>query len=215
MPKPALPPWLHEPAGVLFGTRTKVAVLRVLSGAGSPLSQREVARRTRLTPRSVGVALDDLVATGVVHRHLGGREHLLTLNEGHALVPPLRALFVADATYFAALRRALAVVAREDQSSGLVTVAIFGSVARAEEALASDLDLLIIGRTSTAADHWRSRYLDAAPDLQKRFGARVNPVTYALTEARRRWARRLSPFPELVRDGVVVAGSPLREVLAA
>jgi len=199
---------------VLFGTRTKVAVLRALSGAGSPLSQREVARRARLTPRSVGVALDDLVATGVVHRHLGGREHLLTLNDGHAMVPALRALFVADADYFAALRRALAAVAREDKGSGLVAVAVFGSVARAQEAPASDLDLLIIGRTPTAAVHWRSRYLDAAPALQKRFGAQVNPVAYALAEARRRWAERLSPFPELRRDAVVIAGSSLRAVLA-
>jgi len=201
--------------GVLFGTRTKVAVLRVLSGAGSPVSQREVARRARLTPRSVGVALDDLVAIGVVHRHLGGREHLLTLNEGHTLAPALRALFVADVNYFAALRRALAAVAREDQDSGLVTVAVFGSVARAQEAPVSDLDLLVIGRTPTAADHWRSRYLDAAPGLQKRFGALVNPVAYALAEARRRWTQRLSPFPEVMRDAVVVAGSALREVLAA
>lgn len=213
MPKPALPPWLHEPAGVLLGTRTKVAVLRILSGTGSPLSQREVARRARLTPRSVGVALDDLVATGVVHRHLGGREHLLTLNAGHALAPTLRALFVADTNYFAALRQALAAVAGVDKGSGLVSVAVFGSVARAQEAPASDLDLLILGRTPSMAERWRSRYLEAASDIQERFGTRVNPVAYALPEARRRWARRLPPFPDLMQDAIVVVGSPLQGVL--
>lgn len=213
MAKPALPPWLHEPAGVLLGTRTKVAVLRALSGAGSPLSQREVARRARLTPRSVGVALEDLVATGVVHRHLGGREHLLTLNEAHELVSALRALFVADTAYFPALRRALAAVARKDKGAGLVTVAVFGSVARGEESPTSDLDILLIGQTQTAAERWRSWYLDAAPELQTRFGARVNPVAYALSEAQQHWERKVAPFSDVMRDAVVVVGASLREVL--
>jgi predicted nucleotidyltransferase len=161
------------------------------------------------------MALDDLVATGVVHRHIGGREHLLTLNDAHVLVPALRTVFAADADYLGGLRRAIIAVTRLDAAAGLLTVALFGSVARAEERPASDLDILLIGRTRAAAERWRGRYLEAAPGLQARFGARVNPVAYPLPEARQRWARRHPPFPELVRDAVVLVGPPLQEVLGS
>ena len=215
MTRPALPPWIHEPAGVLLGTRAKVALLRALTAAGTPLSQRELARRTRLTPRSVGMALEDLVATGVVQRHIGGREHLLTLNPAHVLVPALQSLFVADADYFAALRRALSAVVPVRRAEGLLSVALFGSVARAGETPASDLDVLIVGHTRAAAERWRSRFLDAAPGIQARFGARLGPVAYALSEARQRWARRQAPFPDLSRDAVVLLGPPLAELLGS
>ncbi len=44
-----LPPALHEPLGVMLGTRAKISLLRVLTAQGAPLSQRELARRAGVT----------------------------------------------------------------------------------------------------------------------------------------------------------------------
>lgn len=214
MAKPPYPPWLREPLGVLLGTRAKVAVLRAVTAQATPVSERELARRTRLTPRSVRVALDDLVALGVVHRREGGREHAIALNRAHELAASLEAVFAADAAFFLSLRRRLGEIAREHAGRELLQVALFGSVARAEERSDSDLDLLLIGRTSKAAEHARDLYLDAAVGLQAHFGVRVNPVAYGLASVRRGIASGQPPFPDLVRDSVVIHGPTLPDLLS-
>jgi predicted nucleotidyltransferase len=191
-----------------------VAVLRAVTAQATPVSERELARRTRLTPRSVRMALDDLVALGVVHRREGGREHAIALNRAHELAASLEAAFAADAAFFLSLRRHLGDIARELASRGLLQVALFGSVARAEERPDSDLDLLLIGRTTKAAEQARDHYLDLAPALQAHFGVRVNPVAYTLASVRRGVASGRPPFPELLQDSVVIHGPALQDLLA-
>ena len=60
---PTSPP-LHEPLGVVLGTRAKVDLLRVLTAGGAPLSQRELARRAGVTLRSAQAALADIERLG-------------------------------------------------------------------------------------------------------------------------------------------------------
>lgn len=198
---------------MLLGTRAKVAVLRILAVGAAPVSQRELARRSRLAPRSVHMALEDLVAMGLVRRHVGGREHLLALEDEHAMAAAVKALYVADTSYFTDFCHALAAEARADSSAGLVAVALVGRMARGDDTATSDVDVLLLGRTRGDAERWRAQYLAAAPRLGARFGARVNPIAYSIGEARARWQERAAPLPELVRDALVLVGPPLAEVL--
>lgn len=213
MAKLPVPPAFREPASALMGTRAKVAVLRILASGAAPVSQRELARRSRLAPRSVGLALEDLVGLGLVHRHIGGREHFLSLAHDHAMADALKALIRADIAFFTDFCDALISEARNGAGAGLVILALVGSMARGEETTASDADLLLIGRTRADAERWRQHFLEAAPNLRSRFGARVNPIAYSVAEARARWQEGAAPLPEFVRDALVLVGAPLGKVL--
>jgi predicted nucleotidyltransferase len=207
-------PWIHQAVTAAFGTAAKVGVLRALAASGAPISQREAARRARLAHRSAQLAIDDLVAMGLVSRIEGGRDRLVSLNEAHMLASVLQDLFAAEAEFFAALRRELVAIGQQADARGLAALVLFGSVARAQERLDSDLDVLVVGRTQAAADRLLEAYIMGAGRVQERFGARLRPIAYSVQEARRRWHGREVPLPELAQDAVVLHGPPLGELLA-
>lgn len=95
---------IREPLSFAMGTRGKVGCLRVLALIPGPSTQRELARRARFQHRTVKLALEDLVACGVVARIEGSRDFLVSLNHEHRLAPTLRELFRQEAEHFLELR---------------------------------------------------------------------------------------------------------------
>ena len=188
----------------------------MLTFIGRPVTQREVARRARFQHRTVQLALDDLVDCGVVTRIEGGRDFLVSLNREHRLASTLEELFRREAEHFLELRRELsrAVAGPKMMKKDILSLALFGSVARSEDALKSDLDVLCITPNERARGSTLERTEASSEDLCKRFGARLRPIAYTLTEARRLWRAHRAPLPEAVRDAVVLAGPPLRQLLS-
>ncbi|MEE8117120.1 MAG: nucleotidyltransferase domain-containing protein [Gemmatimonadales bacterium] len=204
----------REPLSYLFGTRAKVSCVRVMCAAGDPITQREVARRAGVQHRSAQLALDELVAVGLVSRIEGGRDFLVRLNDEHHLGSAVRSLFNAEAAQFLELRRRLVEIAtggarvREIRSAVL-----FGSVARGDDRPDSDLDLLLIVADAGARERLLERFYAAVPHLHARFGCRVRPLAYTLAESRRCWRAHEPPLPDVARDGLVLFGPPLPDLL--
>lgn len=205
---------IREPLSYALSTRAKVSCLRVLSIASSGLTQREVARRAGVQHRSSQLALDDLVALGLVRRLQGGRDFNVSLNDDHRLSAVIRELFRSESEFFLALRSELAAAAtdapRPVRPSSLI---LFGSVARGDDQLGSDLDLLLLAWTAAGIEPALVRIGQAAGRLRDRYGCELRPIAYTVAEARRRWRRREAPFPDIVRDHIVLVGPPLREVI--
>lgn len=65
--------WLNQPLNDILSSRSKVAVLRVLSETSVPLNGREIARRAGLVPGHTHRVLADLVAAGLVLSRDQGR----------------------------------------------------------------------------------------------------------------------------------------------
>lgn len=204
----------REPLSYLLGTRAKVGCLRVLSLTAEPLSQREVARRAAVQHRSVQLALDELVALGLVRRIQGGRDFLVALSTEYYLGAAVRDLFRSESEFFLALRRQLTAMATEAPPRGRISsMALFGSMARGEDRPGSDLDLLLITADTAAQEAALARVGALSGETRKVYGYAVRPIAYTTVEARRRWRRREPPFPEIVRDHIVLVGPPLRELL--
>jgi len=205
---------VRAPLDVLVGTQAKTALLRILTIRGAPTSQRELARRARIQVRSAQQALNDFVALGVVTRTVGGRDHLVALNPRHRLAPALSALFAAEAEQFLAVRQRLTAVATAGpERRRIVSLALFGSVARGDDGPTSDVDVVVIARDAAGRDGVADRLRAARDNLVETVGADVRVVAYTLSEARARWRRRVPLFVEIVRDGIPLVGPPLAEVL--
>lgn len=212
MPQSPLPPPLHEPLGVLLGTRAKVDLLRVLTARGAPLSQRELARRAGVSLRGAQAALADFYALGIATRLQGGRDHLTMLNEQHVLAPALTTLFSAEAEVARGLRQAIAAAATGDRNPPM-GLYLFGSVARAEETPDSDVDVLVIARDVPHREQLLERTLAGVQALRAQYGVTVNPVAYTIREARRGWGEGAAPWTEIARDVVTIQGPALAELL--
>jgi predicted nucleotidyltransferase/predicted transcriptional regulator len=202
---------VREPLSYALGTRAKVACLRVLSLVDGPLTQREVARRAHLQHRSAQLALDELVALGVVSRVEGGRDFLVRLNSRHRLAASLAGAFHAEAAHFLELRRRLVELAAPSRrGSGITSLVLFGSAARGDDDPESDLDLLLVAADPEPA---LERVQAGVEEVVRVFGVRVKPIAYTTADARRLYRRRLPPLREIARDGVLLFGSPMRDLV--
>ncbi|MGA2384123.1 MAG: nucleotidyltransferase domain-containing protein [Gemmatimonadales bacterium] len=202
---------LRAPLAYALGTPAKVAMLRLLAAGGEPISQREAARRARIQVRSAQRALDDLVALGLVSRLVGGRDHLVRVNRDHRLAGALVEVFQREADLFRLLREALHAVAAGERPRPL-SVVLFGSAARGEDRLASDLDVLAVGRDADETAAVLDRLVAAGPRLRAAFGSELRPVAVTLHEVRRAWRRPGSLVRRAAAEAVGVYGAALSEL---
>lgn len=133
------------------------SVLGVLAQAEASLTGRGVARATGLSLRTVQVALARLVRQGVILRETGGSAHLYRLNREHLAAPSIDALASLRLLLIDRLREALA-----GWRVPPAAAVLFGSIARGEESVDSDLDILIVRARGIDAENerWRAQLLE-------------------------------------------------------
>jgi predicted nucleotidyltransferase len=157
----------------IIGSILKVRVLRSLAGLQKPVSGRQAGRLAAVSSKVLS-ALDELTAVGIVSRTESTGQHLYSLNRDHYLSRPLVALFRAEEEKLshvsAKLKHAL------ESEAGVITGAIFGSVARGRTHPDSDLDILIIIEPTADTRRIRDRVLDEADELATAYGSKLSPV---------------------------------------
>lgn len=205
---------LRAPLDYLFGARSRVAVLRALAAQGSPMSQRELARRAGVQVRSAQQAVTVLVALGLADRIVGGRDYLVSLNRRHRLAPAVVTLFGAEAELFRGVRERLHAWARTGGRRRLVhAVVLFGSAARGDDTTASDLDVLVVTASDRARDAVAEAFGEVADDLRSRSGLDARPLVLSRGVLSARSRRRQPPLPEILADGLVIVGPALRDLV--
>ena len=162
---------------------TSLRTLRVLFREPKvEFTGRALARRAKASPPQTSAALQRLEGIGLVRRKVTGRADTWTLVRDHALIPVLTKLFDSERNLRPRLRAELQ---DELESLGVKNAMIFGSVARGEATINSDLDLFVEVPTTDEAVRLR----DALPDVQLRFltkyGTMVSPLILTASQARR------------------------------
>ncbi len=133
----------HNPVDALLGSASEVRVLRILARHGGTLSASHLVNQTRLTRSNVHKALQSLTAGRVVEALGTGRSVLYQIAPQHPLVPALTAIFEAEAgrvnRVFEAIHRAA-----DGHAPFVLGAWLYGSVARGEDTIKSDLDVAIV-----------------------------------------------------------------------
>lgn len=122
-------------------------VLLVLARSGLPMTGLTIAQLADASPEGARKVLIRLKAHGIVTSSTAGASLLYEVNRRHLLWPAIRGLAgAADESVATIKHRISAVIEREvpERDVDRVTVAIFGSVARGEAGLDSDVDVLLI-----------------------------------------------------------------------
>ena len=187
-------------------------VLEVLAGTTRPLSGRQVSRLTaKASVRGVQLVLARLVAHGLVRAEDHPPATLYSANRSHIAWPMIEALVGLHDLLLQRIRECIA-----DWPIAPVHVSLFGSSARRDGDERSDIDLLILRPDSVGEDDedWEAQ-LDALRGAVRDWtGNRCQ--TFALDHAR--LAEYVEANDPLVRswlrDGVLVAGDPLRDTLS-
>ena len=151
---------------------------------------REVARRIKAAPATVGTELGALERLGILRSETVGRSRVYSINEASTVVPELRALVQKTIGVEALLAAALTGL------DGVHSAYIFGSYASGSDRPNSDVDLLVIGRPDRVALSER-----LAP-VETTVGRDVNVLLRTEKELKDR--RQTDPFWRRVLAGPLV-----------
>lgn len=187
-------------------------VLDVLAHTTRPLTGSEVARLARRgSERGVRLVLRRLVAHGLVSAQDVGSASLFLLNRDHVAASVVEGLVGLRAELLARIRRDL-----EDWAIQPIHVSIFGSAARGDGSLDSDVDLLIVRSKEIAEDNsqWREQLHSLAERVERWSGNRASLHDISLKELKSA-LRRQEPIVESLRDSsVVLIGPEFSELIA-
>jgi predicted nucleotidyltransferase len=188
-------------------------VLDVLAHTTRPLTGREIARlASRGSERGVRLVLHRLVAQGLVTAREAGSASLFVLNREHVAAGIVENLVRLRAELIERIRGEV-----EGWSSRPVHVSVFGSTARADGHVKSDIDLLIVRPENLAEDdpQWREQLHRLAERIERWSGnhASLHEVSPKGLKAA---LRRGEPVIASLRDdaSIVLAGPEIAALLA-
>jgi predicted nucleotidyltransferase len=150
----------------LFSSQARVAILKLLLlNAGSRYYLREIAALTDQPVRAVQRELPRLERIGLVSHTVSGNRKYYQVNRDYPIFPELKSIFLKTVGLGDALKEYVG------KAEGDVRVAIiYGSYARGEESIASDVDVFVVGRIG--AVELSAALASARTDL----GREINPV---------------------------------------
>ena len=199
---------------VLFG-KTQRRVLGLLFGDPErSYFANEIVRHAGSGIGAVHRELAALEASGLVSATRVGNQKHYRANRASPIFEELRGIVLKTFGVAGVLREALAPLAAK-----IAAAFIYGSLAKASDSAASDIDLMVIGD-----DVSYSRVLEALTHAERRLGRKVNPTVYSPAELRQRlaggnaFATRVIAGPKIFvigsEDALRPAGKPRRRKAA-
>lgn len=198
---------LHEDA--------QTRVLRFLWRSRAEWSGREIARKVGLSAPACHETLKKLDARGLVELRRVSNVHLYKINSENYLVRHVFALqFAAEAAMPKRIAAAVKKSLVDPSKSDIVSIVLFGSMARGTERLASDLDLLVVVPAKDSVKALEPRIECLRTLLFKRFSMPLSPYIQTLLDLRKKHHRELPLIREILKDGRLIFGQDIKELLA-
>jgi predicted transcriptional regulator len=194
-----------------LSTSVDADVLVVLAGSSVPRTGRELARLSGRSNTGVQHVLDRLVTHGLVERTEAGRAFLYLLNRDHLLAPAVEEMAEVRVALVGKLREAMA-----GWETPAVHASLFGSTARGDGSLASDIDLFIVRPADIDLDDpgWRAQIDGLAEHVRRWTGNHAGIAEISEKELPQLRRDRPPVLDEVSADAIDLAGQPARQILA-
>lgn len=173
----------------LFGSEARVRVLALfMLHPASEFYLREIAQRTGLPVRAVERTVKTLTEIGLLKREKRGNSVYFSVNRNFPIFPELKAIFLKTVGLGDRLREALA------EEGGIEVAFIYGSYAKNQETLSSDVDLFLVGSISPRV------LTPILSRLEEELGREINATVFTPEELRPR-LREKDHFVRAVLSG--------------
>lgn len=185
----------------LFSTWSNVAVLRTLIDTKNGFTGNEVARVSGMHPNSAIKALTNLENLGIINRQIGGRDHIFTLNREHFLTKEvLLKIFQLENKFLEEIVKELSLILKKQVYSAV----IFGSVARKEENINSDIDICCIVNLPIEKINLIGLFNNKSKIMYEKFGVKLATLIFLKDEFIRK--RKTKLVKEIVDEGILITG---------
>lgn len=200
---------LSLPFQAMFPT-VDSSVLAVLAGSSKPRTGRAVAEQANRSQRATKLVLDRLVDHGLVLREEAGRSHVYTLNREHLATAAIVQLANLRFALFERLREMVALWHPQP-----LHASVFGSAARGDGGLDSDVDIFLVRPTEVGEDdeQWREQVEGLADAVFRWTGNHAGVAEVSETDLERFRRDQPAVVASLRADAVGIFGAPIQSLL--
>jgi Nucleotidyltransferase domain len=198
---------ISEPSDLVM-TRTTAAVLRVLAGADTAFTIRQTARLAGVSPPRALEIVDRAAARGLIVVEQAGRSRMCRFNRDHLAADAIITLVMLRQRMFAALAEQI----RNWETPPLHS-SLFGSAARGDGDIDSDLDVLVVRADSSSTDDWEAQKFASGRHIERLTGNSVNWFDISRSDLDRSVELAEPLVAEWLADGIPLVGQPLRALL--
>lgn len=188
-------------------------VLVVLAGTTQPLTGRRIARLARRgSVAAVAKALDRLVRQGLVLRQQVPPASLYALNRQHVAAPAVETMALIRTVLLDRLRNAFST-----WTIPPLHASMFGSAARGDGDLDSDIDIFVVRPMGVDAENptWSEQLQNVGDAILAWTGNHAGIVDFCEQDIEQMRAESPPVLDDLRRDGIDLTGTPLRELLGS
>jgi predicted nucleotidyltransferase len=158
---------------VLFG-QTRLAILVLLYGrADQEFYLRDLVRKAETSLGATQRELKQLTDAGIIRRIRRGNQVYYQANQDTPIFKELKSILTKTVGVHGVLKKALLPLADR-----ILLVFVYGSVARHEEKVSSDIDLLVVG------DVGFNEVVSSLGEAEKTLAREINPTVYPVKEFR-------------------------------
>jgi len=194
----------------ILSTYSSIAVLRVLLHSGKGLTGREISRNALITPKSALIALSKLTDLKIVNRIIGGRDHNFSLNrKNYLVINGILPLLESENHYMDVIVKLI----KKYLANKCVSIILFGSVARKEEKIGSDLDICAVVQSAAQLKEIVQIRQELFYQLAENFGITLGLTSVTQNEFRSKGLKGKPPINDIIKEGVLLYGKPIKMIL--
>lgn len=201
---------VNNPLDVIFSNGSIVRILRQLTQTMVPVTGRECARRSKLSQRTAMENLNGLEIAGIVTKIFGGRDHLFSLNRENLIVKDvIIPIFEKERK----LKRDLYKIIVDNYKDSATSILVFGSVARGEDNIESDLDICIIVPDESKKRTVEKRTLYTLLEVKQKFGVTVSNILLTEKEFKAGLEKNIELYQNIITESKLLFGASLKEII--
>ena len=196
---------------VALASAAKVKVLRRLVLDSKPKSGRALARDIGMSHAQILHVLQELHAEGMVHLDRIGRSCVYSLRRE---IAPVKDILVPLFQKERGLPDVIAQQIARSVKTRILSISIFGSVAKGTDHAASDLDMAFVVPDPSAQSSLKEELAGDVADKAASLGVTLGSFVLTRAELQRRYRARDSFIRELLDTARHVSGAYLMEVIS-
>ena len=195
---------LHRYLEQVLGNKTVITLLRtMITYRGKIFTVRGLADEANVSTNETALVVHDLEKMGIIKIQPIGRAYHLELNEKSYLLNEI--IEPAINAEKNTLNELIQVLRKCFDTKKIITAAIFGSVASAEEKIDSDIDLFII---SNDHDHAITLVSEASKQVSVRFNGMLSQIIF--TEKEFKAKQKGSLVQSIIDNHILICGKKIQ-----
>ena len=205
---------IHNKLDEILDQGAKVKILRFLFNNGVQFTGRAIAKGAGLSASGSYEALQKMKAEGIVDAERQGNAILYSLyRDNYTVKNILKPLYEKEKGVYKEIVSVIKKVTLT-QRKYITSIAIFGSVASKQDALTSDIDLLIVVKNpsgKTKVDKWTD---NLSIIVGKKFSAAIAPYILTELELKKKYNQKSKLIKSIFDNNKLIYGEPIERIVA-